>query len=302
MEESWNEVGIEGWGCYVVKEKLKRLREKLKIWNRDHFGNLDARVDKLREELLSLDLWDERWGLGEGDVIRRKEVKKAQLLLQLKHRKSLLVQKAKLNWIKDGDVNIRVFPWAINMRRLRNGILGLDVRGEWMEEPRWVKEKVGAFFRDLFSTRGQLRIEMSHSLADKRLGEGDMEELVREFTEDEIKDAVWECVGAKSLGPDRFNLEFFKSCWDIVKGDLLRMMKEFHANGKLARGCNTSFIAFIPKKGGRLTVIKSVLSAIPLYNLSFLRLPKSVEKCLTFLFCRFLWEGSEGERKLAWVS
>lgn len=162
--------------------------------------------------------------------------------------------------------------------------------------------KVGAFFRDLFSTRGQLRIEVPHSLADKRLGEGDMEELVREFTEDEIKDAVWECEGAKSLGPDRFNLEFFKSCWDIVKGDLLRMMKEFHANGKLARGCNTSFIAFIPKKGGRLTVIKSVLSAIPLYNLSFLRLPKSVEKCLTFLFCRFLWEGTEGERKLAWVS
>lgn len=136
MEESWNEVGIEGWGCYVVKEKLKRLREKLKIWNRDHFGNLDARVDKLREELLALDLQDERWGLGEGDVIRRKEVKKAQLLLQLKHRKSLLVQKAKLNWIKDGDVNIRVFPRAINMRRLRNGILGLDMRGEWMEEPR----------------------------------------------------------------------------------------------------------------------------------------------------------------------
>lgn len=65
-----------------------------------------------------------------------------------------------------------------------------------------------------------------------------------------MKSAVWECEGSKSPGPDGFNFNFFKNCWDVVKEDVLRLMGEFHANGKLSRGCNSSFIVLIPKKGG----------------------------------------------------
>lgn len=54
--------------------------------------------------------------------------------------------------------------------------------------------------------------------------------------------------------------------------------------------------------GGRLTIIKSVLSAIPLYNLSLMRLPKTVEGNLISLLRGFLWGSKEGEKKLAWVS
>lgn len=54
--------------------------------------------------------------------------------------------------------------------------------------------------------------------------------------------------------------------------------------------------------GGRLTIIKLILSAIPIYNLSFSWLPKLVERCLISLFRRFLWGGKGEENKLAWVS
>lgn len=53
--------------------------------------------------------------------------------------------------------------------------------------------------------------------------------------------------------------------------------------------------------GGRITLIKSVLAALPLYNLSFLKLPRTIEKHLISLFSQFLWGGKEGERKVAWV-
>ncbi|XP_057811281.1 uncharacterized protein LOC131025504 [Salvia miltiorrhiza] len=39
-----------------------------------------------------------------------------------------------------------------------------------------------------------------------------------------------------------------KRCWEIIKEDLLKVLKEFHANGKLTRGCNTAFVVLIPKK------------------------------------------------------
>lgn len=70
------------------------------------------------------------------------------------------------------------------------------------------------------------------------------------FTEEEIREGVWDCEGSKSPGPDGFNIEFFKSCWDVVKGDVMRMISKFHEKGKLARGCNSSFLVLIPKKEG----------------------------------------------------
>lgn len=93
--ESWRDEEIEGWGSFVLKEKLKRLKKALKVWNKERFGNLDEEVKELRGELHSLDIRDDHRGLGEGEIVRRSEVT-AQLLVVLSRRKSLLSQKAKL--------------------------------------------------------------------------------------------------------------------------------------------------------------------------------------------------------------
>jgi len=39
--------------------------------------------------------------------------------------------------------------------------------------------------------------------------------LIAEFSEDEIKQAVWQCEGSKSPGPDEFNFNFIKSNWNF---------------------------------------------------------------------------------------
>lgn len=174
----------------------------------------------------------------------------AQLLVQLKDRKSVLAQKAKLNWLREGDVNSKVFHRAINRRRNSNGITGLEVEGEWVEEPNRVKEAIMDHFRGHFQKKLASRVEMPRFLIDNRLEESEREVLIMEFTEEEIKAAVWDCDGSKSPGPDGFNLEFFRPCWDIVKGDVMRVVREFHMHGKLARGVNSSFITLIPKKEG----------------------------------------------------
>lgn len=52
---------------------------------------------------------------------------------------------------------------------------------------------------------------------------------------------------------------------------------------------------------GRATLIKSVLSSIPLYTMSYLKLSRRVEKELKSLFCNFLWGGNGSDKKVAWV-
>ncbi|RVW54295.1 putative ribonuclease H protein [Vitis vinifera] len=51
-------------------------------------------------------------------------------------------------------------------------------------------------------------------------------------------------------------------------------------------------------KGGRITLIKSTLASIPIYQLSLFRMPKLVVKRLEKLQRDFLWGGGSPERKI----
>jgi len=73
------------------------------------------------------------------------------------------------------------------------------------------------------------------------------ESLVAVFTELEIREAVWQCDGAKSPGPDGFNFNFTRKSWDFIKDELVVAMNLFHETGSISKGCNASFIALIPK-------------------------------------------------------
>nr|GEU50733.1 RNA-directed DNA polymerase, eukaryota, reverse transcriptase zinc-binding domain protein [Tanacetum cinerariifolium] len=72
-------------------------------------------------------------------------------------------------------------------------------------------------------------------------------DLEVDVTSDEIKKAVWDCGPDKSPGPDGFTLDFFKRFWSIVEEDVILAVKEFFSSGVIPNGCNSSFIALIPK-------------------------------------------------------
>lgn len=48
--------------------------------------------------------------------------------------------------------------------------------------------------------------------------------IERPFEEAEVRIAVFYCGKDKSAGADGFTLFFFQSCWDIVKGDLMKVI------------------------------------------------------------------------------
>ncbi|KAL2497433.1 Uncharacterized protein Adt_22983 [Abeliophyllum distichum] len=52
--------------------------------------------------------------------------------------------------------------------------------------------------------------------------------------------------------------------------------------------------------GGRITLIRSVLSSIPLYLLQILKPPKAVLKKLESIFARFLWDSKDHTHRLHW--
>jgi len=53
--------------------------------------------------------------------------------------------------------------------------------------------------------------------------------------------------------------------------------------------------------GGRLILLKSVMSSLPVYFLSFFKAPTSIISTFTFILKRFFWGSGEDFRKIAWV-
>ncbi|KAL6559131.1 hypothetical protein OROHE_006500 [Orobanche hederae] len=189
VKESWEEGCIVGCGSFVFKAKLKRLRGVLCRWNIDVFGHLGRKVEDLKRELHDLDRKDDISGLSEVESVRRKEIL-AKILVVSKDRKSLLQQKARLNWLHQGDVNSAFFHKAIVRRRNLNGLVGLEIGDDWVESPACVKKEVFRHFHDHFQKRNYTRISMPSDLLPGSLEMDDREGLCREIPLDELKEAV----------------------------------------------------------------------------------------------------------------
>nr|GFB37945.1 cysteine-rich receptor-like protein kinase [Tanacetum cinerariifolium] len=63
----------------------------------------------------------------------------------------------------------------------------------------------------------------------------------------EVKKAVWDCGSDKSLSPDGFSFSFLRNFWSTIEKDIFEAVDCFFTNGDMPNGCNSNFIALIPK-------------------------------------------------------
>ncbi|VFQ73486.1 unnamed protein product [Cuscuta campestris] len=66
-------------------------------------------------------------------------------------------------------------------------------------------------------------------------------------TEDKIKLTVWNMEPNSSPGPDGFNINFFKHCWDIIEGDITSACQEVFLGIPLPKAASSSNICLLPK-------------------------------------------------------
>ncbi|KAJ0918837.1 putative RNA-directed DNA polymerase [Helianthus annuus] len=81
----------------------------------------------------------------------------------------------------------------------------------------------------------------------KKVNENEAIDLVKEFGEEEIRNAIWECGSNKAPGPDGITFSLIKEYWPELKQWIMDMMKQFHKHGSIHQSCSSSFISLIPK-------------------------------------------------------
>lgn len=57
--------------------------------------------------------------------------------------------------------------------------------------------------------------------------------LTKEFTDKEVKQALWAIDGEKSPGPDGYESQFFKHTWEIVGVDVTAGILEFFQTSQM---------------------------------------------------------------------
>ena len=54
----------------------------------------------------------------------------------------------------------------------------------------------------------------------------------------------------KAPGLDGFTIDFFQSCWDLVKDELWEMVEESKRTKRVLKAFNATFLSLIPKEHG----------------------------------------------------
>ena len=72
--------------------------------------------------------------------------------------------------------------------------------------------------------------------------------LVRPYTEEEVRTALFQMHPSKSPGPDGMSPFFFQKFWHIVRNDVTATILSFLHSGRYLRKMNFTHIVLIPKK------------------------------------------------------
>ncbi|GJR00701.1 RNA-directed DNA polymerase, eukaryota [Tanacetum coccineum] len=246
VTSTWNSApSVDSNGMRNLAGKLKFLKAHIKIWIKDNKSETVSTIANLKKELNQLDAVIDKGTGTEVEAEKRMEVLAA--LRNIDHIHSMdLAQKAKIKWSIEGDENSNFFHGILNKKRNQMNIRGITIDGVWKEQPNDVKQEFLSHFQDRFAKPSERRANIDMRFP-KTISEDQSQDLEREVSKQEIKTAVWGCGTDKSPGPDGFSFGFYRHFWPVIEHDVYMAVNHFFIHGEIPPGCNSSFIALIPK-------------------------------------------------------
>ncbi|VFQ96694.1 unnamed protein product [Cuscuta campestris] len=246
VEEYWNNNTTYS-GMYGLGHKLKGLKSVIKEWNNKVFGNIFTNLKKAEENAVQA---QEAYEIDHTSSNREADNKaRAQLLLAVANECSFWKQKANIKWMEEGDSNSKFFHDFVKGRRARSKIRSMtDQNGKMCTDLSQIQKMAVDHYTKLFWENKQVQMDPILEYLEQTITPTDNDNIMKIPTEKEIRDAVWNLNPNSAPGPDGFNGNFFKSCWGIIKDDVVRATQEFFLGVPVPKSYGSTFISLIPKK------------------------------------------------------
>lgn len=103
------------------------------------------------------------------------------------------------------------------------------------------------YFKDMFTADPCIDQSRVSRLFQEKVSPEMNVDLCKDFTEQEIADALFQIGPIKAPGPDGFPARFFQRNWDAIKKDVVSAVKSFFETSIMREGVNDTAIVLIPK-------------------------------------------------------
>jgi mannosylglycoprotein endo-beta-mannosidase len=130
-------------------------------------------------------------------------------------------QRAKTTKILKGDNNTKYFHMVANGKRRKTRIFRLEQDEGVIEGEEQIKSYITKFYKNLFGSLEAGRLSLIEFLVEDipQVTNTEREMLVAEFSEKEIREAIFQMKHNKAPGPDGFPAEFYQVFWSLIKDD-----------------------------------------------------------------------------------
>ncbi|GKV47444.1 hypothetical protein SLEP1_g54347 [Rubroshorea leprosula] len=220
--EAWS-VDVQGCPMFVVVQKLKLVKQKMKQLHKNRYGNLEGRIKDMAAELQNVQASMQNALFDETLAVKEKELQRELTKLE-RANLSVIAQRAKVTWLKEMDSNSAYFHAKVKERQHRSVINSiLNSEGVRVTQP------------ELIEQEGRV------------LTTKESEELCRPFTTKEVETALFSIPSNKSPRPDGFTSGFYRAAWSIIKNDVTVAVLDFFDSGKILKQINATNITIVPK-------------------------------------------------------
>jgi len=231
-------------------KNLTELKNIVISWAREKKKREDEQLSKVEEDLN--DLLDER-NLGfitQDDKARLVELENQKKNI-LKGREEATKLRSRATWLKAGDENTRFFHNFAKGRKVANTIWNLPLpEGGLADSFNKLSHLSTSHFRGLYKNPAGTNLAEIINVAShfpRFVEEEDSKDLEGPVSMAELESTIKWFQKEKSPGSDGWTIEFYIAFFELLGGDILKVIEESRISGCLYNAINTTFISLIPK-------------------------------------------------------
>jgi hypothetical protein len=169
-------------------------------------------------------------------------------------------QRVKTTKILKGDNNIKYFQMVANGKRRKTRISRLEQEEGVVEREDQLLKYITNYYKGLFGNYERNNFSMNESMREDipQITPIENDLLVVEFSEKEVREAIFQMKHNKALGPDGFPTEFYQVFWSLIKNDLMALFRDFHAGNLPLFNLNFGIITLLPKRSKKLKRFRNI--------------------------------------------
>jgi hypothetical protein len=251
VHNAWSSVPIGQCPYSTIDLKFKGTAKALQGWSSKKVGHIETQLHFARDLIHQLEIVQDGCILSAPERWLLSKLKKHSLALASTKR-TIARLRSRISCLKEGDANSKLFHSFVCYRKKKNLVSKLTVGNQVLTAHNDKAAAVDQFYLDLLGASRDRNLSINlETLEIAGAPFPNLVELDNPITEQEVCNAINCLPSDKSPGPDGFTDRFYKTCWSIIKDELMAVVmavwnRRFDNFHKL----NSAFITLIPKKDG----------------------------------------------------